>query len=50
LPNGDKYEGFFQNDKYEGAGTLTYSEGRILSGIWRNGEIVDLGEDFEIKK
>jgi hypothetical protein len=39
--NGDKYEGFFKNDKFEGEGTLIKSCGDVIKGTWKEGEYFD---------
>jgi hypothetical protein len=39
FPNGDKYEGNFVDDEYEGEGILTYSDGRVVNAFWKKGEI-----------
>ena len=40
--NGDKYVGEWKDDKMHGKGTYTYPDGRVLKGLWENGEF--LGE------
>jgi hypothetical protein len=35
--NGDKYEGIFKDDKYDGLGTFTSSSGEISKGLWKEG-------------
>jgi hypothetical protein len=36
---GDKYEGEFYEDKIEGEGEFTFSDGKVEKGIWRNGKL-----------
>lgn len=38
-PNGKVYRGEFMNDKPNGKGTLTHSDGLIVTGIWKNGHM-----------
>ncbi len=38
LPNGDKYEGEYQNDKFNGKGKLFSLNGDIYSGNWLEGK------------
>lgn len=40
LSTGDVYEGSFQNGHISGQGTMTYSDGTIKSGTWKNDEFV----------
>lgn len=37
LSNGDKYEGSFANDQFEGEGAYTDVEGNITNGQWNHG-------------
>ena len=37
--NGNKYEGGWKNDKYEGQGSLTYDNGFQHIGEWKNGTL-----------
>jgi hypothetical protein len=39
---GDEYVGKFKNGKQHGQGTYTYADGTIESGIWANGELLDV--------
>ena len=40
--NGDKYVGEWKDAEKHGRGTMTYSDsGREVSGLWRNGELVE---------
>lgn len=41
LPNGDRYEGGFFEDVYEGEGTLTFTDGSVKQGFWNKNEFVD---------
>ena len=36
---GDLYEGKFRNGKPHGLGKMTYKDGRVVNGIWKNGKI-----------
>lgn len=36
---GDRYEGEFANDEYEGRGTLTLAAGDIREGTWHDGAL-----------
>lgn len=40
FPNGDKYEGYFENDKFHGKGVLTDAQGTETNGFWKEGNIV----------
>ena len=40
MSNGDKYEGTFSDDKFEGDGIYTYSSGEIKKGLWKSGNLV----------
>ncbi len=40
FPNGDRYEGYFLDDKFEGEGTLTLQSGEIKTGLWMDGEFI----------
>lgn len=37
LPSGDKYEGIFKDDQFDGLGTYTSSNGEITKGLWKEG-------------
>ena len=37
FPSGNKYEGNFINDKFEGRGVLTFADGDKFEGEWKNG-------------
>lgn len=41
--NGERYEGYWKNDKAHGKGTLTYAQGDKYSGDWfagrKHGEV-----------
>jgi hypothetical protein len=45
LPNGDKYDGNFYNDNFEGEGTYTFSNGDIKNGKWKFGQFIN--DQFE---
>jgi len=36
--NGDKYVGEYKDDRYNGHGTYTFSNGEVWQGPWENGE------------
>ena len=36
--NGERYEGYWANDKAHGTGTLTYSQGDKYKGEWFEGQ------------
>ncbi len=36
--DGDKYEGQFKNDKFNGVGTYTTNDGKVTSGNWADNE------------
>ena len=38
LPNGNKYEGNFVNDKREGHATFSWPDGRKYTGGWKDGK------------
>jgi len=40
-PNGKKYEGEFANDKPHGKGVLTHPNGKIVKGVWNNGQMIE---------
>ena len=42
-PNGDKYVGFFKDNKFHGQGTFTWIEGESFSGFWENGYMTEKG-------
>jgi len=42
--NGDMYEGEFENNKPHGGGKMTYKDGRVQEGIWKDGNIDYEGE------
>lgn len=37
LPQGDRYEGQWLNDREHGQGTYTFAEGNKYAGEWRDG-------------
>lgn len=37
--NGDKWEGHFECDKFNGPGTLWRANGEVCKGIWKNGKL-----------
>ena len=39
--SGDKYVGEYKDAKYHGQGTFTATDGRVMKGIWENGELVE---------
>lgn len=39
--DGYRYEGEFADDAYEGYGVLTYPDGRVEKGVWKNGRLVE---------
>ena len=39
--NGDKYVGEWRNDKKNRHSTSTCAEGRVVEGVWNNGELVE---------
>jgi len=43
FPNGDKYVGFFKDDRFHGQGTFTWIEGASFSGFWENGYMTEEG-------
>ncbi len=38
MKNGDKFNGYFENDLYNGKGILNKNDGNVFKGIWKNGE------------
>jgi len=42
-PNGDKYIGFFKDNKFHGQGTFTWIQGESFSGLWENGYMTEKG-------
>ena len=44
--NGDMFEGKFENNEPHGVGKMTYKDGRVCEGIWKNGKIEYEGELF----
>ena len=48
--NGDKYVGEFRDDKYHGQGTLTFGDGRVLEGVWKNNEFQYARKDLKIEE
>lgn len=42
-PNGDKYVGFFKDEKFHGQGTFTWIQGESFSGLWENGYMTEKG-------
>ena len=43
LPNGDKYEGEFKNEKFHGQGKYSFSNGNIYEGEFKDGKSHGLG-------
>ncbi len=41
-PTGKKYEGEFDNDKPHGKGALTHPNGKVIKGVWMNGQMLDV--------
>jgi hypothetical protein len=39
--NGAKYEGEWKDAKLNGLGTYTFSNGRILRGIWKESKLIE---------
>ena len=37
MANGDKYTGYFQNNKFQGKGKYTWADGSVQEGIYENG-------------
>jgi hypothetical protein len=37
FPNGERYHGMWEHDRFHGEGTYYYSNGDIYSGQWRRG-------------
>jgi len=35
-----KYIGQFKNSQFNGQGTLTWADGKIEKGIWKNGKLI----------
>lgn len=46
--DGTNYKGMFWNDKYNGYGILTKSDGKVQKGLFKNGEFVK-NEDFDFE-
>ena len=44
MKNGDKYNGYFENDLYNGKGILKKGNEIVYKGIWKNG---DFNEEIE---
>lgn len=42
-PNGDRYVGFFKDNKFHGQGTFTWIKGESFSGFWENGYMTEEG-------
>ena len=40
LEGGDVYEGAFWKHRFHGKGKMTYADGRIEKGKWKDGEFV----------
>jgi hypothetical protein len=38
--NGDKYTGYFKNNKFNGEGTYTWADGTSETGVFKDGERV----------
>ena len=36
-PDGNSYNGYFKNDKFDGAGVLTFKSGSSYKGEFKNG-------------
>lgn len=43
---GATYEGQWSQDRQNGQGTLTYPSGVTRSGLWRDGDLVEMEEDI----
>jgi radial spoke head protein 1 len=43
-PNGDVYQGEWENDLKHGFGTYTYANGSKKKGTWNNGQLLGAGE------
>ncbi len=39
--NGDKYVGEYKDGNLHGQGVYTYADGKVVEGIWGNGEFID---------
>ena len=37
--SGDRYEGHYVNDKFEGQGAVTFADGDKYDGQWKNGKV-----------
>lgn len=37
---GDKFEGNFHKDLKDGQGKLTFADGRVIEGIWKDDKLV----------
>mmetsp|Transcript_17749 Transcript_17749/g.35556 ORF Transcript_17749/g.35556 Transcript_17749/m.35556 type:complete len:127 (+) Transcript_17749:125-505(+) len=48
--NGDFYDGAFENSEPQGVGKMTYEDGRVCEGIWRNGKIEYEGDLVEVSR
>jgi hypothetical protein len=35
LVNGDKYEGYFKDGKYDGLGRYIFKGGKVKEGVWK---------------
>ena len=42
FPDGAKYVGEFKDGKPHGQGTMTYADGTVEKGIWKDGELVEV--------
>ena len=48
-PNGEKFDGFWKDDKRHGKGEITYADGSKVFGIWEDGELIsDLEPVIEV--
>ena len=45
--DGSKYVGEHKDGKQHGHGTLTYADGRVEKGIWKNGQLLELKEEMK---
>ena len=47
MGNGEKYIGEWKNDKRDGLGTNSYSDGKIEKGIWKNDLYISKNENIK---